>query len=153
MMLIISPMSIEDLPSVMELEQESFSTPWSLDAFAAELERDISHFHVAREEEGGAVLGFICFWTLMDEAHILNIAVNKEYRRRGVGRALAIGALKAARRLGAKTATLEVREKNRPATGLYEGLGFVRAGLRVGYYEKPNDNAVIMWHYDIGSLA
>jgi len=147
----ITPMKVDDLPDVMGLEQECFSTPWSLEAFVDELERGFSHFLVARDDDG-TLLGFVCFWALVDEAHILNIAVRADARRRGVGKALALETLRAAYRLGARTATLEVRERNEAALGLYGGLGFARVGLRRGYYEKPSDNAVIMWLYDIARL-
>ena len=137
-----------DLPEVMGLERESFSSPWTEEFFLDELTLDYSHIFLARDESGSLV-GFICFWVIFGEVHILNIAVRKSLRRQGVGRFLAVEALRYAREKGAGTATLEVRERNSAAIGLYESLGFVRAGLRKGYYGSPPDNAVIMWLYDI----
>jgi len=148
----ITPMVPADLAEVMELEHGSFSTPWSEESFLAELEKEFSHVYVARAEDG-VLVGFVCFWALYGEAHILNIAVRADMRRMGVGTALAVEALRQSIMEGAKTATLEVREKNIAAIRLYEGLGFVRAGVRRGYYEKPNDNAVIMWHHHIAGAV
>lgn len=147
-----SPMTTEDLPEVMRLERDSFTSPWSRKMFKDELDREFSFIHLARDESG-ALLGYICFWVLLDEMHILNLAVDKKHRRKGIGMALAANALDAARRLGARSATLEVREKNAAAAGLYGKLGFVRAGTRKGYYDSPRDNAVIMWLYDIDPAA
>ena len=144
----IKKMKHADLPEVMELERESFSSPWTEEFFLDELGLDYSHIFLARDESGG-LAGFICFWVIFGEIHILNIAVRKSLRRRGVGRFLALDALRYAREKGAGSATLEVRERNSAAIGLYESLGFVRAGLRKGYYDSPPDNAVIMWLYDI----
>ena len=144
----IAEMRPIDLPEVMELERESFSSPWTEEFFLDELSRDYSHIFLARDESG-SLAGFICFWVIFGEAHILNIAVRKAHRRRGLGRFLALEALRYAREKGAGSATLEVRESNSAAIGLYESLGFVRAGLRKGYYDSPPDNAVIMWLYDI----
>ena len=141
-------MTPEDMPEVMELERESFSCPWTEELFLDEIERGYSHVFLARDESG-TLAGFICFWVIFGEMHILNIAVRKALRRGGIGRFLALKALSFAREKGAGTATLEVREKNSAAIGLYESLGFVRAGLRKGYYDYPPDNAVIMWLYDI----
>jgi ribosomal-protein-alanine N-acetyltransferase len=136
-----------DLPEVMELERDSFSWPWSEEFFLDELSRDFSYIFLARDADG--LVGFICFWVLLGEMHILNIAVRKDHRRKGIGSALAAEALKFAREKGASSATLEVRGKNTAAIRLYEKIGFVRAGLRRGYYDSPKDNAVIMWLYDI----
>jgi len=143
-------MTDEDLFEVVEVELESFSTPWSTESFMDEMDREFSYVYLARDEEAN-LLGFVCFWVLTEEMHILNIAVRNKYRRMGIGRALAVHALGLAREMGARSATLEVREKNTAAVGLYESLGFVRAGLRRNYYEQPRDNAVIMWLYDINS--
>jgi ribosomal-protein-alanine N-acetyltransferase len=152
MNLTISDMTPADLPEVMELEHGSFSTPWSAESFLAELEKGFSHVCVARDEDGSLV-GFVCFWALYGEAHILNLAVRVDERRKGIGTAIAVDALRRASGQGAKSATLEVREKNIAAIRLYEGLGFVRAGLRRGYYEKPTDNAVIMRLHDIAEAV
>jgi ribosomal-protein-alanine N-acetyltransferase len=143
----ISLMRPRDLPEVMELERESFTWPWSEEFFLDELSRDFSYIFLAKGP--GGLVGFICFWVLVDEMHILNVAVRKNYRRKGIAGTLAMEAMKFAKAHGARSATLEVREKNTAAIKLYEKMGFVRAGLRRNYYDSPRDNAVIMWLYDI----
>ncbi len=132
----------------MDIELETFSSPWTPAMFEEELGSPLSHTLVARDG-AGRLAGFIIYWILLDEMHILNLAVRKRHRRKGVGEALVREALQRAMGGGAKSATLEVREKNMPAIALYEKLGFVRAGLRRRYYSSPPDNAVIMWLYDI----
>ena len=144
----ITEMTEADLPEVMELEREIFSWPWTEEFFLDELGRGFSHIFLARDADG-ALVGFVCFWALLDEAHILNLAVRENYRRRGIGKKLVLEALKYAKRRGAKGASLEVREKNTAAIAFYGSLGFERAGLRKRYYDSPPDNAVIMRLYDI----
>ncbi len=144
-------MKKDELPGVLRLEKESFTWPWSRKMFEDELDRGFSYILLARDE-AGTLLGFICFWLLQGEEHVLNIAVRKESRRKGVGTRLAVEALRFADARGVKSATLEVREKNLAGISFYEGLGFVRAGRRKGYYESPRDNAVIMWLYDISGV-
>ena len=144
----ISCMNLKDLPEVMELEMGCFASPWCEQAFRDELAREFSHIFLARDD-GGSLIGFICFWVLLGEMHILNLAVRTDARRKGYGRSLVLEALDFAAGMGARSATLEVREKNVAAVRLYERLGFVRAGMRKGYYEFPRDNAVIMWVHNI----
>ena len=144
----IEPMRYEDLPEVMALEQASFTSPWNEQFFLDELERDFSYIFTARLEDK-SLAGFICFWVLFEEMHILNLAVAGKQRRKGIARELVKEAFTFALKLGAVSATLEVRERNIPATGFYAGIGFEKAGVRKNYYESPPDNAVIMWLYDI----
>jgi ribosomal-protein-alanine N-acetyltransferase len=141
----------EELGLLMEIELETFTSPWTPEMFEEEMGSPLSQTLVARDAAGG-LAGFIIFWVLIDEMHILNLAVRKRNRRKGVGLALVKEALRLAHARGARSATLEVREKNEPALKLYEGLGFERAGLRRGYYSSPRDNAVIMWLYDISRV-
>ncbi len=119
--------------------------------FLDELNRDYSFILLAREPSG-LLVGFICFWMLIDEVHILNLAVKKRYRRLKIASKLVLAGLKYCYFRGARAATLEVREKNKTAITLYKRLGFEEAALRRNYYESPRDNAVIMWLYDIGRV-
>ena len=79
------------------------------------------------------------------EGEITNVAVAKKFRRRGIGRALMEYMLKEAELLGMESATLEVRISNTPAIRLYESLGFQGEGVRPNFYEKPKEDALIMW--------
>jgi len=146
-----SEMTKEDLPEVMRMERECFASPWTKRMFKDELESPVSRIILARGEEG-ALMGFVCLWVILDEAHILNVAVKKRYRRQGIGRALVLEALRRARELGARMADLEVRSRNTAALRLYEGLGFRLVGFRKGYYDRPDDDAALMSLSDIVAL-
>jgi [ribosomal protein S18]-alanine N-acetyltransferase len=148
MKLKFSRMKMPDIPEVMALELATFTSPWTEDMFTQEVEHDLSVTILAREE-GNALAGFICFWVLVDEMHIMNLAVRSDLRGRGIGKRLVKRAMVMAGKRGAKSATLEVRESNRAAISLYEGFGFVVAGRRKNYYDMPKENAVIMWLYDM----
>jgi ribosomal-protein-alanine N-acetyltransferase len=146
--IIISRMTMLDVPEVMELEKECFTSAWSEAAFIEELGREYSYVLVARAEDR-SLAGFVCFWRVVDEMHILNVAVREDLRRKGIARKLVEAAIAYAGERGALSATLEVRESNTAAIGLYTSLGFVNAGIRKSYYENPRENAVIMWIYDL----
>lgn len=80
------------------------------------------------------------------EGDITNVAVREQYRGRKIASALMEALLKLGReRYGIKAFTLEVRSQNTAARNLYEKLGFVSKGVRPGFYEKPKDDAVILW--------
>jgi [ribosomal protein S18]-alanine N-acetyltransferase len=147
----ITGMGQDDLTEVMELEREIFSRPWTEELFLDELNRDYSFILLAREPSG-FLIGFICFWMLIDEMHILNLGVRTRYRRLNVASRLVREGLQFCHERGAQAATLEVRQKNEAAISLYKSMGFKEAGLRKNYYESPRDNAVIMWLYDIGAV-
>lgn len=152
MSITVYPMTEKDLAEVVALEGEVFTWPWSERSFVEEMGRGFSHIFVARDK-AGALLGFIIFWALYDEMHILNLAVGEEARRRGVGLGLVTEALRYARRRGATTADLEVRESNAAAISFYEKLGFTRVGRRRGYYESPAEDAVLMRLEDLGRIS
>ena len=88
--------------------------------------------------------GYAGFWLLLDEAHITRVTVVREQRGRGLSKLLMAHLLEKAKNDGARVARLEVREGNLPAINLYDGLGFVCDGLRKGYYQHTNENAVLM---------
>ncbi|MGC3998770.1 MAG: ribosomal protein S18-alanine N-acetyltransferase [Anaeromyxobacter sp.] len=93
---------------------------------------------------GEQVLGFIVFWLVHDEVHILNVASAREARRRGIGRALMLEAHEAGRRKSAAISTLEVRRSNLPALALYQSLGYRQVGVRPNYYAEEREDAIVM---------
>jgi ribosomal-protein-alanine N-acetyltransferase len=97
------------------------------------------------------IAGFSGIWIMVDEAHITNIAVSTEYRRRGIGELLLIAMIDLARDLKAKDLTLEVRVSNTVAQNLYIKYGFKRQGVRRGYYLDNREDAIIMTTDDINS--
>jgi ribosomal-protein-alanine N-acetyltransferase len=99
------------------------------------------------------IVGFSGIWLMADEAHITNIAVAQEYRRRGIGELLLIAIIDLARQLKASTMTLEARISNIAAQNLYGKYGFVKMGVRRGYYLDNKEDAIIMSAEGINSPA
>ncbi|HHV61773.1 MAG TPA: ribosomal protein S18-alanine N-acetyltransferase [Firmicutes bacterium] len=137
-------MQYDDLDHVVEIESISFPTPWSRNAFASELFHNSRACYLVASVDG-RVVGYVGTWLILDEAHVTNIAVHPDYRRQGIGEKLLRSMMALAGSRGAKRMTLEVRVSNKPAQRLYEKLGFVRIGLRRGYYHDNNEDAIIMW--------
>ena len=141
-------MKMTDLDEVMEIERASFSMPWSRWMFERELmDRDHSHFLVARS--GVEVIGYIGFWMVSDEMHIVTIAVRSDFRCKGVGSMLMASALALAARLGASKSTLEVRVTNLPAQELYKKFGFETVAIRKNFYSDTGEDAYVMWLCDL----
>jgi len=137
-----------DLDGVLEVEGESFSNPWTRDMYVWELQnRSVCHIFIVRTPEC-RVAGFCACWLVFDEVHINNVAIRPAYRGLGMGTALLRHVLAEGRRLGARRATLEVRESNAGARRLYERLGFYVAGTRRNYYTSPVEDALILWRDD-----
>ncbi len=144
--LTIREAGLTDLKSVFAIEKESFPTPWSRWTFLAELNQSLGHFLVAGPSPPlpWELWGYIVFWLVADEMHLLNLAVHPEKRRRGVGRFLLQEALRRSRTLGAKAAWLEVRPSNIPALALYASFGFREVGRRPGYYQDTREDAILL---------
>ena len=141
----IRPMTADHIPSLAALEAVCFADPWSEAALAEELSNPAAVFLVATE--GERVLGYVGMHRILDEGYIANIAVFPAARRQGVARRLlemldAYGREQALARL-----TLEVRASNAPAIALYEGCGWVKDGVRPGFYSHPAEDAVIYSRY------
>ncbi len=134
-----------DLDGVLEVEDESFSNPWTRAMYAWELQnRAVCHIYVVRTPDC-TVAGFCAFWLVVDEIHINNIAMRPRFRGQGMGSALLRRVLAEAWQLGARRATLEVRASNEQARSLYTRLGFYVAGTRRNYYTNPVEDALILW--------
>ncbi len=138
----IRRMTAADVDGVAAVEAATFPTPWSRDAFASEMKNVAARYLVAEKE--GRVIGYAGAWIILDESHITNIAVLKEERGQGIGRALTEGLMQYLSNLGAAYATLEVRKSNEVAQNLYKSLGFIKLGVRKRYYEDNGEDALIM---------
>ena len=134
----------EDVDRVLEIEKEGFLHPWSRELVERELDHAWSRLLLAEDGPGGAVVGYIVFWIVHDEVHVLNVASAVAARRRGVGRALMIAAEEEGRRRGARLSTLEVRRSNTPAISLYIALGYRQIGVRPNYYAEEKEDAIVM---------
>jgi ribosomal-protein-alanine N-acetyltransferase len=141
---IIRKMSPHDLEEVLAIERMSFSTPWVHRSFQYEMENKDTILKVAVIHN--SIAGYVCLRTILDVSHLLNLAVIPAFRRTGIGTMLFQNALRDLTRSTPDTGVLalEVRESNIPAIRLYEKSGFTLSGKRIGYFQKPRENAVIM---------
>lgn len=132
---------VGELEDIADIEAACFSEPWE----GSSLKRAICGrgcFSFVAYDNSEA-LGYICGSVIFDELCIERVAVYAKNRGNGIGRRLLGTAVEEAKKLGAETAYLEVREPNAPARGLYKSFGFEDIGIRKGYYSN-GDNAVVM---------
>ncbi len=141
---VVRPLVAADLDAVADIEARSTIEPWSRSLFAGELRLPDGANQWLVAEEAGSVIGFAGVMVMADDAHVMNIAVDPDRRREGLGAMLLERVLRAAADRGATAATLEVRPDNRAARALYRRFGFRRAGKHPGYYADGSD-AMIMW--------
>jgi [ribosomal protein S18]-alanine N-acetyltransferase len=143
MNLFIRRMTLEDIQSVVELDQISFSLPWPERSFRFELtDNPASRCWVA--EADGRVVGMVVTWLFVDEAHIATIATHPDYRRQGIARKLLTFTLQSALQEGAQSSFLEVRAGNLPAQEMYRKFGYVEVGRRKRYYRDNDEDAILM---------
>lgn len=141
--LLIRSGTFPDLSAVIRIENRAFEDPWSPEALFGELQADSMRLPLVAECQG-TVCGYIMAWLVADQLHILNIATDPDYLRRGVGTALLREAVRLAALREAAEVTLEVRDSNHSARDFYSRHGFVQAGLRRGYYQDNGEDAIIM---------
>ncbi len=140
--ILIDDLQAGDLQSVLQIERASFSTPWSETSFFNELKRPGSICRAARR--GGRVAGYILASRILDEGHILDLAVHPDFRRLGIATALVSHVIERLGEEGCRFIFLEVRESNSTALKMYAKFGFVQIGIRKRYYASPEEDAVIM---------
>jgi ribosomal-protein-alanine N-acetyltransferase len=119
------------LPEVVRIEQENMDFPWTAGNFRDSMKAG-HHCVVLIQQE--AVIGFAVLMMVLDEAHLLNIGIDKRYRGQGLGKQLLRWVMQTARTLGGLNLFLEVRPSNHVAIKLYESIGMNEMGLRPGYY-------------------
>jgi ribosomal-protein-alanine N-acetyltransferase len=133
-----------DLDRVLAIEDASFNNPTTREWYEAELKRpDVCYIYVLRTPDA-PVAAFCAFWRVADQIHINNLAVRPELRGQGLASRLLADVMAEAQRLGAPSATLEVRRSNLPALRLYAKAGFVEAGVRRNYYTQPVEDALVL---------
>ena len=154
----IKPLTAEQLPAVMELDQLCFGGHWTLEGYRRELASPTSHFLVLCVPPAGDIspapqklVGLGCFWSILEEAHITLLAIHPDYQRQGLGQLLFYALLLEAREGGLERATLEVRASNSAALSLYKKFGFQEAGRRRRYYQDTGEDALILWRSGLQS--
>jgi len=138
-------MTVDDIPAVMEIESQSFPTPWSASSFRYEIvENPYASLFVMRGADRRDVRAFACVWIIDAEMKINNFAVDPAWRGQGLGTQFMRFLLDFARRHGCIEASLEVRPSNAVALRLYRGIGFLPVGRRRNYYTDSHEDALVM---------
>jgi ribosomal-protein-alanine N-acetyltransferase len=131
-----------DLFKVADLERRLFSDPWSIESFRGALRSQNQVFLVC--DDDGTIAGYCGMLMVPGEGQILNVAVDENYRRRGLATEMMNSMVDIGTTNEVFLYTLEVRESNAPALALYKSLGFVPTGRRKGYYKNPEEDAILM---------
>jgi len=139
----IRRLALADLPAIEEIEQRAYKTPWSRSMFASELSKPTSICLGAFE--GDQLIGYIVNSRYVDAWHVMNVAVDPGFQRRGIATQLLERLFELTEGDDGRAYTLEVRVSNSDAIRLYEKLGFERHGIRRGYYTDNREDALIMW--------
>lgn len=138
----IFSMGAEDIPQVVQLENEIFSRPWSEESFCSAVNNPANLYLTAKC--GQCVVGYVGIWGMPPEGEVCNVAVSPGLRQRHIGKNMMEAALGRASEKGITRLFLEVRASNAPAKKLYKSLGFVETGVRRGYYQAPTEDALLM---------
>lgn len=136
-------MEQEDLDEVMAIEREAFPDPWHVSFFKRELRSRKKHTHCYVARINNNIVGYIVFYIFCGEGHIMNIAVDAEYRRQGVAKYLLSSALEIVRKEAGNEVFLEVGANNTPAKQLYRQFGFKVYGIRKRYYRNGEDAFIL----------
>jgi [ribosomal protein S18]-alanine N-acetyltransferase len=144
------PLRMRDLGAIEQIEKRAYPTPWSRSMFASELSKPSSICLGAFDEETRTLLGYLIIARYADAWHVMNIAVDPPYQRRGIATMLLEDLFERTSPDGRRGYTLEVRVSNAGAIRLYERLGFKGRGVRRGYYTDNREDALIMWKDPVG---
>ena len=139
----ITPISHDDLDSIMDIEHAAFSAPWTRKMFCDELDGNPFASLLAACNQG-MIVGHVCFWVIFEELHVMNLAVHVDHRRQGVATAMMTHVIALAAEQGARVAMLEVRTSNTAAIAFYSQMGFEQIAARRAYYSKPTEDAMIL---------
>lgn len=138
-------MDASHINGVYELSKLCFNVPWSLESISNELSNPLAKYIIAQDLSTDKVIGFAGVWIIAGEGDITNIAVNPNYRKKGIASELLINLFKVCSESSCDNITLEVRASNIPAQNLYSKFGFINEGIRKKYYSDNGEDAIIMW--------
>lgn len=145
----IKKMTAEDIDSIIPITSQAYGEHhWSKESFLNEVHNELARYYTLFTESG-EIAGYAGTWHILDEAHITNIAVAINHRRKGYAEALLKRVIDDCYAEMIKYITLEVRVSNTPAINLYTKYGFTSFGTRKGYYQDNNEDALIMWTKNI----
>ena len=134
------PATPDDFEAMARIAKQGNPSPWAETQFSTELDKSYSQTLVLTDDETDTrVLGYIVFWILDGDCHILDVAVAAEFRKQGLGEKLVREAIKQGLRGEAKQATLEVRKSNAAAIQLYQKLGFLVTRVAKSHYSNGED--------------
>jgi ribosomal-protein-alanine N-acetyltransferase len=139
----IRRLGLEHLDGIEVVERRAYGTPWSRSMFTSELAKPSSVCLGAFD--GDRLVGYTINARYVDAWHIMNVAVDPDYHRRGIATSLLSALFEITKSDEQRGYTLEVRVSNGDAIRLYEHLGFEQRGLRRGYYTDNREDAIIMW--------
>jgi [ribosomal protein S18]-alanine N-acetyltransferase len=140
----IRGMAEKDLDEVLEIEKVAFPSPWSRGLFERELVTPFARSFVACRKGAPEVVGYLCFWLVDTECHVLNLAVHPQHRGQGIGAGILGFGVEYCRREGVQLVTLEVRRSNYRAISLYRNFRFQPQGVRRRYYTDTGEDAIVM---------
>ncbi|MCM2677015.1 ribosomal protein S18-alanine N-acetyltransferase [Alkalicoccobacillus plakortidis] len=137
-------MTIQDVEQVMEVETDAFASPWTKEIFENELK--VNHYanYIVYELED-KIIGYCGFWLIAGDAQITNIAIHSSHRGEKRGEELLEAAITLIKGMDGKRVSLEVRESNVVAQGLYRKFGMEKGGIRKNYYQDNAEDAWVMW--------
>jgi ribosomal-protein-alanine N-acetyltransferase len=133
-----------DLPEIVRIEGECFADPWTEESFRRLTAGEPAIFLVAVFPPEPAIAGYAIAFSVGEDAEVLNVAVDPNFRGKGLAGQMLDAVLIALGGRGVRTAFLEVRESNRAARALYGSRGFTEIGRRVRYYRRPVEDALVM---------
>lgn len=139
----VVPAAREHLESIVRIERESFSDPWSKEAFLGMIDSPLALFAVALGSDN-RVVGYVTATGAWEDGEILNVAVDSAARGTGIGGLLLDWAIAALRDQLVGRVFLEVRESNAAALALYKSRGFTQTSTRRSYYRRPVENALVL---------
>lgn len=143
-MIEIRGMELPDCEAVYQIAKETLPEHWSLEEIQRVLQYDYNIYNVAYCVEDNQIIGFAGIMVIEEDAELLNIAVSREFQKKGIGLLLLQSVIAKAREHAAERMLLEVRESNKNARNLYLKNGFCEIGVRKNYYKQPTEHAVIM---------
>jgi ribosomal-protein-alanine N-acetyltransferase len=136
------------LKGVLAIERQVYPRPWSPTLFISEMSEPRNRVYLVARL-GRDVAGYAGLMSYGDEAHVTTIAVDPVHHRRKIATRLLLDLVKRAREMGARAVSLEVRVSNWGAQRLYGRFGFRPVGVRKGYYQETNEDALVMWADEI----